>query len=340
MILFCVSGHGFGHATRTRAVMDALLVLRPSVVIAVHTIAPRFLFPEGVQYQSVGMDPPVFEAPDALSVDPQASLRALDRFLESVADLVDREARFVTESNVRLIVADIPFAAGLIAKKTGVPAVALGNFTWDWIFERLPDAGRAVAAVQDGYRRFDLALRFPLSQSTGWDVFPHTVQVPLVTPRSNRPRREIIAELGLTGETRPIILQGGRNRLPDEALRVIERSAADFAFLSSDALPDFHDLVRAADIVVSKLGYSLAAECIAEGKALLFPPRAGFREEEVLAASVPMYTRCLPIPTEDWRAGNWAPFLRTLLTLPTPSCVLPGGGAEACARILASLLEP
>jgi len=43
-IVFYVSGHGFGHTSRTIAVIDAVAERRPGVEIAVRTSAPRRLF--------------------------------------------------------------------------------------------------------------------------------------------------------------------------------------------------------------------------------------------------------------------------------------------------------
>ena len=43
-IVFYVSGHGFGHASRTIEVINAVLAKRPETRIGVRTSAPRWLF--------------------------------------------------------------------------------------------------------------------------------------------------------------------------------------------------------------------------------------------------------------------------------------------------------
>ena len=50
VILFYVSGHGYGHATRTNAVIEALLSAQPDLTIHVRTTAPPFLFDSRVRY--------------------------------------------------------------------------------------------------------------------------------------------------------------------------------------------------------------------------------------------------------------------------------------------------
>ncbi|MEJ7604826.1 MAG: hypothetical protein WKF37_00815 [Bryobacteraceae bacterium] len=172
----------------------------------------------------------------------------------------------------------------------------------------------------------------PLCQPDGWDVFSEWRDVPLVTPRSCRRREEIRKELGIELETRPVVLVGGRSTLDQEAFSSAVQTCPNYHFLRNDRLPCFHDLVRACDVVVSKLGYSIAAECIAEGRALLYPPRDGFREERILAIEVPKYTRTLPIAAADWRIGRWKAGLDRISRVAMPKPKIAVDGAEVCAR--------
>ena len=49
MILFCVSGHGFGHAVRQIAIVNALAQRRPDVNIVVRTSVAPWLFSRSVR---------------------------------------------------------------------------------------------------------------------------------------------------------------------------------------------------------------------------------------------------------------------------------------------------
>lgn len=335
MIRFYVSGHGFGHATRSAAVIRALQRIAPATPVQVRSSAPASLFPPGVECLPGPVDPAVVESADALTVDGPASAAALAGFVQQLPDFVIAEAASARRAGVRLIVGDIPFSAGLVARAAGIPSVAFGNFIWDWIFATIPEAEPWIPAIRDAYGCFDVALRLPLSHADGWNVFRRVEDVPLVAPRALRPREEILKTLGLTRENRPIVLIGGRAALEEDALARVRSGCSSYVFLHNHSLPDFHELVRAADIVVSKIGYSIAAECIAEGTALLFPPRAGFREERILAEETPRLTRALPIPYRDWSSGNWLPYLNAVLSLPAPDeQPEPDGAREVAVRLL------
>lgn len=296
------------------------------------------MFPAGIEYHEVQVDSAVVESADALDIDNERSVANLRELLRNAPAIVERETSFLRANEAVAIAADVPFLAGRIARASGLPAVAMGNFLWDWIFEE--SAGpELLGAIRHGYRGFAMGLRFPFSHREGWEVFPGVSDVTLVTPRSRRPRDDIRRELGIAHDPRPTVLVGGRGRLGNEAVDRIRRDCGDFLFLTPDMHQSFSDLLRAADVVVSKIGYSIAAECIAEGKRLLFPPRDGFREEGVLLPQAQPYLVARPIPRSDWSRGDWKEHLHAILQAAAPSESLPTDGAEQCASLLLTVIS-
>ena len=69
----------------------------------------------------------------------------------------------------------------------------------------------------------------------------------------------------------------------------------------------YEDLVAAADVVVTKPGYGIISECIANDTAVLYTSRGQFVEYEVLVAGMPKYLRCAFIdhPEMPGTAGSW-----------------------------------
>ncbi len=61
-----------------------------------------------------------------------------------------------------LVVADLPALGIAAAAPPDIPAIALGNFTWDWIYADY-DGGQDVAdAIGEIYAKTTLALRLPM----------------------------------------------------------------------------------------------------------------------------------------------------------------------------------
>ncbi|MBC7928189.1 MAG: hypothetical protein H7039_21295 [Bryobacteraceae bacterium] len=330
MLVFYVSGHGFGHATRTGAILKEIRKLDALLPMTIRTAAPDWPFAAASAYHKMVLEPRIVEDADALGVNLAQSAAKLEQFETELPDLIASETAFLQQNHVRLIVADIPFVAGLIAAASGIPAWACGNFHWNWIFAGYPVAER----IAQAYSHFEAALRYPLSHTEGWQVFPRVIDVPLVTPRSGRLRSAIRSQIGLADDRRSIVLNGGRAKLDQDALSQLETLGEEFAIIDNTTLTDFHDLVRVCDVVVSKPGYSIAAECIAEQHPLVYPPRSGFPEDAMLQQHFQRVATTVEMPVDDWRRGNWKPFLRLALTSHTPADRLEVNGAEVCARLI------
>ncbi len=69
----------------------------------------------------------------------------------------------------------------------------------------------------------------------------------------------------------------------------------------------YEDLVRAVDVVVTKPGYGIIAECLANDTALLYTSRGHFIEYDVLTREAPRFLRTAFIDHDDLFAGKWTP---------------------------------
>jgi L-arabinokinase len=78
----------------------------------------------------------------------------------------------------------------------------------------------------------------------------------------------------------------------------------------------YEDLVAAADVVVTKPGYGIISECIANETAVLYSSRGHFVEYDVLVTEMPRYLRCAFVDQEALLQGRWRAALDDLLTCP------------------------
>ena len=81
----------------------------------------------------------------------------------------------------------------------------------------------------------------------------------------------------------------------------------------------YQDLVAAADVVVSKPGYGIVSECVANGTALLYTSRGRFIEYDLFVDEMPRILRCRYLSQEDLLAGRWADAIEALLAQPRGS---------------------
>jgi L-arabinokinase len=101
----------------------------------------------------------------------------------------------------------------------------------------------------------------------------------------------------------------------------------------------YEDLVGAAEAVVTKPGYGIISECIANDSAVLYTPRGHFPEYDILVEEMPKYLRSALINHEDLLAGKWEGSLDKLLAQPKPKKKPETNGAEVAADILLKALD-
>jgi L-arabinokinase len=101
----------------------------------------------------------------------------------------------------------------------------------------------------------------------------------------------------------------------------------------------YEDLVSAADVVVSKPGYGIVSECIANRTALLYTSRGVFAENDVLVAGMKPVVRSRFISQDDLRSGRWDAPIRALLADPEPPEQMRTDGANIVASAILEVVS-
>ncbi len=359
-IVVYVSGHGFGHAIRIAEVIATLGRQRPNWHFDVRTrVSPDLFQGPAVQVHPLETGPGVAETAGTLAIDRDRTVRLVAQFLRNAEELVESEAAYVSKANATVIVADIPFLAGEISHRTGVPCVGIGNFTWDWVYEPyFEDQPRIHQAnldrIRDAYGKMQLFLRLPMSHDTR--VFKSILDVGLVCRHSKKNRETTCGLLGVdVQDSKPLVFVGMRGQLPVKVLaEAAERSPdVNFVWLGQDSvkglanvkdfIPNedltYTDVLAASDVVISKLGYGIIADCVANRTGILFPPRFGFREDELLRPAAFKYLRASEISLDDYESGRWSTRLGELIRSDAPGHSLATSGAEDCAKQIINIIE-
>lgn len=343
-----MSGHGLGHATRDIEVMRAILRRRPDARIVVRTSAARWLFdataPRQVELQPAEVDTGMVQI-DSLRLDEEATARDAARFYAGFDRRVADEAAVLEALRTDVVVGDIPPLAFAAAASAGVPSIAVGNFTWDWIYSIYPAFERSapdvIPTMRDAYAKATVALRLPLRG--GFESMSSvTRDIPLVARSSTRDRAEVRRRLGVDGD-RPVVLASFGGYGADLPIDLLQRSNR-FRLLAAVREPPvglaYQDLVAASDVVVSKPGYGIVSDCIANDAALLYTSRGRFAEYDVFVAEMPRLLRSRFIPQDDLLAGRWADAVDALLAQP-PAPERPRvDGAGVAADAICGIIAP
>jgi hypothetical protein len=359
-LLFYVSGHGFGHATRTRALIAELQRRRPvGLDVHVRTEAPHRIFQErdvGVACTRAQVDVGMLQR-SSMDVDLAASLAAHESFVRDWERRVDAEARFVESFAPSLVVADLPPLAFAAAARAGVPAVGMANFSWDWIAAAYRTDEPRWAPISDcyaaAYASAERVYRLPLHSDFG--AFPDVVDVPFVVNRSAHDRAACRARLGLADDDhRRLVLVsfggfgmeaiagGADDDLGDYHFTVVGDAPRGIggAWLSlPNPSPIPHeDLMQACDAVIGKTGYGTVAEALAHDVRFAYLPRAGFAEVPLLEDGLRRLGYAHAMPRADFEAGRWRAALDALFAAPPPPSKPACDGAQRIADALLARL--
>ena len=176
----------------------------------------------------------------------------------------------------------------------------------------------------------------------GFETMTHVRDIPFVARHARRDRRDTRRALGIPLDARVVLASFGGYGVEG----MVKPSLPHYHVLWPGDIDEramyrrgyrYEDLVKAVDVVVTKPGYGIISECLANGTALLYTSRGDFREYPVLVEAMPKFLRCAFIAPEDLFSGRWTPHLDRLLAQPSPPETPATNGADVAAECLLSL---
>ena len=193
-VFFYISGHGFGHAVRQIAIINALGVRVPAIDFVVRTAAPRRLFDQTVRVPITFLEGPndtgVVQI-DSVRLDERTTIAHADEFYRTLTERAANESAILRAHDARLVISDAPPLACAAAAVAGIPSVVVSNFTWDWIYEgydrELSAAPELLPAIRGAYAEAAEGWRLPLDG--GVAPVAHHKDMPIVA-RHGQPKRK------------------------------------------------------------------------------------------------------------------------------------------------------
>ncbi len=348
-----VSAHGFGHAARSCAVIQALARIRRDLHFHILTTVPRWFFADSLIVPftmhrlktDVGL---VQRTP--LEEDLPATVRRLDDFLAGDSGVLERLTDRIFRLGCRLVISDIAPLGVAAATKLGIPGVLVENFTWDWIYRGYEPPNRALNRHGSALADFVAGAELHIQTEPMCSRCPGAVEVPPVARAALAHPGLVRGRLGVKEGGPMVLLTMGGIGWDYRALTpLVRHPTATFVVPGGASEPahdgrlivlpfrsDFYhpDLVRAADVVVGKLGYSTVAETWQAGSAMAYIGRPRFPESPVLAAFVRRTMRSVEISEEGFNDGSWLAAIEPLLDAPRKVRRKQGGAHKAAHTIL------
>jgi L-arabinokinase len=353
-LIYYITAHGYGHGVRSCDIINALRRTDPELNIRVVSDLPvdflrsRLDLPIDA-YCSGSIDVGMSQV-DSIRVDVEQTLRNIQSLLTRRAQLIAKERGFLRDHHAGLVVCDIPAMPIEAARAEGIPAIAVGNFAWDWIYEEFIGRDKQWREVVDvfrsAYRQTDLLLQLPFSEPMA--AFPRRLEIPLVSSPGLNRRADLASSCNIDPAKKWVLLSFSTLEWGHDALRQVE-SLSEYVFLTVRPLEwpgknfrsidrhqvSFSDVIASCDFVVSKPGYGILSECVVNEKPLVYAERTDFREYPILEKALKKYLKHQHIPAVEIYRGNLAPYLDAIQKSPPATESLNSGGdVLAAARML------
>ncbi len=356
-LAYYITPHGFGHAIRSIEVIRHLLVLAPALEIVIVSTIPEFLVDQSlgdsVSIRRKQLDIGLVQR-DSIQFDLRATLDQLQSLHDHRDALVADEIHFLNAQEIQAVVCDIPFLPFAAASQASIPAIGMGNFTWDWIYQAYASADSRwtplVDWIRESYHKCHLLLQLPMHGDCS--VCPNIQDVPLVARRAKRKREETLEILGLRLDQKVYLISFGWLDLGETAQKRLEeitdavflfKHPLSFHFRNGICLDEhplsYEDVVAAVDGVITKPGYGIVSDCLAHGTPVIYTDRGFFPEYDILVQEMAKQLSTVYLSSPDFYAGRWQAAIQALEKLPRVTPALPCNGAEVCAETILRYLN-
>ena len=286
-IAYFVSSHGFGHAARTRTILEKI---ESHADVTLFATTPNWFWGNlGVNHVHFQADIGCIQQ-GTLNLDEAATLAAFRQFKTGFQLRFEQLSLLHEEYPFDLIVTDIAPEPLEFAVKLNVPSVLVANFTWVEIYQQMATLAGEIPDLLRQYKLATTTLIPAFQTGMDWATNPVAVDAvaklghdirPFLNPE-NRYQRLVYIDAGRWGteigwnnavrfsDTLFIRIGPALSDLPPNVLQL------EFGAVNHP------DLVRSVDVVVAKPGYGIVTECLANGTHWCCIPRDGFAEDDVL----------------------------------------------------------
>ena len=309
-----VSGHGLGHSAREVEILRRLPEEIPLIVV---TSASTWFW-EQEMTRKFTLREDSFDVgclqTTSLDVDQVATKAA---FLTVQAHNLQRkesEKAWLEEVKARLVLTDVASFPLTLARELAIPSFCVANFTWADIYSEYAGFEEIVEGLKSEYSATECLWETDLS-------------LPMLY-FSQRESMGLVARLGVSRrEELPnfhqklALISAGNWGLPFPWSKLATFSAWHFltltpppfvvqnlTVLDRKAMPH-PDIVASVDLVISKLGYGILGECLANATPILYPPREFFAEFAAMEKAIRGWQGRLALDSEAFLGLEWAEML-------------------------------
>lgn len=346
-VAYFVSGHGFGHISRSLEIIKVLLSYGHSVCL----FTERGNFLEGFKSENLQIIPISTDLglaqTSSLEIDLQATKYSIQNFQSRYDDLKENILRLLKKFSPDRIISDASSFPFPLAKSLGIKSVFLGNFTWDFIYSHYgqedPFFETYAKLLSKEYSYATIGLVLPFHCPV--EHVPNLQYTGLVGRKPTMNRGVLRKMLGFEDNKLYFLFSFGAYGLDSKKfnfknlykdIEIITSGLVDFQGPKVREITgvSYPNLLHACDAVVTKPGYGILAESYFAGTPILYTDRGNFREYDYLVTAMNRYHRSAYISQDNLFDLNLQEYFNHAVSIDSPREKLLDGIPEIIPQIL------
>jgi hypothetical protein len=164
-ICYYISDYGYGHATRSIAIIRRLLKdVNELKLIVCSSKALSFIQQSlldvsvPIEYRSCSNDLGYILQEGSIEPDLERFRQAYLDYIEDLPSQIERERFFLLQANVDLVISDISPVPIIAAKLADITSMGISNFTWYTAYKQMLDE-KLLDPLYDAYSNMDYFIR-------------------------------------------------------------------------------------------------------------------------------------------------------------------------------------
>ena len=231
---YVISPHGFGHAARASAVMNAVYRLNPKVVFDIVTTVPEWFFQDSLigsySYLYFESDIGVVQV-SPFEEDLPGTIERLKSFLPFQGQRSEFLGCYLENKGCSLVICDISPLGIQAAHQAGIPAVLVENFTWEWIYAGYQTLEPRFAGFEKEFQRVFHSAEIHIQTTPVCEEGQADLRVDPVGREPKHSREVVRAQLSIQDKLPMVLITMGGSKRPTgqyRASRIIRMRSSSF----------------------------------------------------------------------------------------------------------------
>ncbi|WP_148630538.1 glycosyltransferase family protein [Bacillus sp. E214] len=316
-IAYYISDYGYGHASRSIAVIRELLKDPKVSIIVCHSFAHNFIKSsiqnKRVTYKIIQTDIGYFLKENSIYPDKRLLFREYKSYLLDWETKVKEESDFLEINNVRLVISDISPLGIEAANKLSIPSIGISNFTWYTAYQELIEE-QDLQPFKEAYQKMDHYFSLAGSQEPwnskvqDYGFFSRAIdekEVNRIQQLINPTGNNNIVFLGLGMkidldllESLPIWDSPNVSFIVSTNVKVIRENVYQVPI---DYI-ETQNYIAASNLVISKAGWGMIGEALCSNTPLLLVNRQSMREDQNTIQYLKERNLCKTIEWDDFKS--------------------------------------